>query len=390
MPRAIMRHQVKTTNSGDPSNAPCIEINLYDEIVAEQFWVDYGFGMNAKTFEADLIASLGEGGPQGSTIVAKINSYGGDVANGVAMYNVLRNLAAKGATVKTQCIGVAYSAASVVMMAGDVREICLGAEAMIHEARYGWIPSTVDAKALDAYAADLRRTNQNLAELYSSRMGKPVDEILALMAAETYLSGQAAIDAGFATATVEAPAQALAGTAEMMQLAGVRAVSAKMAFAGVETKPVPAPSLAAGVLGRIAQAMGVPTLDAQAQERASALSAQLTAAEALRKTQEAAIGSLTTEINSLTSQIAVLGTEHAQALTTATEAHTKELEAIKAAHEAEKPVAIDAAVRAFALAHSINYAPNMPPPENVSTPKSSLEDRWGALATHLANPRSRA
>jgi len=133
------------------------------------------------------------------TIHVYINSYGGEVAEGLAIYNQLRRHKAR---VKTYCEGFACSAASVVFMAGDERIMSHSSLLMIHNA---WMWTVGDPNELRKDADDLEIINQATINAYMSHVRISEARLKAMMDVETWISAQDALDMGFATA-VENPA----------------------------------------------------------------------------------------------------------------------------------------------------------------------------------------
>lgn len=122
-----------------------------------------------------------------------INSYGGEVAEGLAIYNTLKNSDMK---VTTICDGFACSAASVIFMAGDERIINEASLLMIHNA---WTYANGNATELRKAAEDLDKITQASVNAYVSRAVISEDEIKNLMDNETWITAQEAVEYGFAT-----------------------------------------------------------------------------------------------------------------------------------------------------------------------------------------------
>ena len=110
-----------------------------------------------------------------------INSYGGVVSEGLAIYNTLKNHKAK---IRTIVDGFACSAASVVFMAGDERIMNDASLLMIHNA---WTRVSGNAAELRKQADDLEKITQASIEAYMSRVNITEDELKALLDAETWL-----------------------------------------------------------------------------------------------------------------------------------------------------------------------------------------------------------
>ncbi|WP_374833917.1 head maturation protease, ClpP-related [Paenochrobactrum pullorum] len=163
-------------------------ISIYD-VIGEDFWSGGGFTL--KRLDAAL-RSIGR-----QDFEVHINSPGGDMFEGVAIYNKIRDHAdAHSLTVKVKVLGVAASAASVIAMAGDVIEIGASSSIMIHNC---WTIAVGNRRDFAEMAQTMEQFDANMASVYEARTGNDAVAVAAMMDAETWLSGQAAIDAGFAT-----------------------------------------------------------------------------------------------------------------------------------------------------------------------------------------------
>ena len=153
-----------------------------------------GYGITARRVGA-LLRNAGD-----RAIVVNINSPGGDVFEGLAIYNLLRGHAGE---VTVRVVGLAASAASVIAMAGDRVEIARAGFLMIHNT---WVFAIGDRHDLTTVAGQLGAFDEVMAELYALRTKMDVDEIGKLMDRETWISGRAAIDQGFADELLSADA----------------------------------------------------------------------------------------------------------------------------------------------------------------------------------------
>ena len=122
-----------------------------------------------------------------------INSYGGEVAEGLAIYNMLKNHKAK---VNTICDGFACSIAAVIFMAGDERIMNNASLLMVHNA---WTHAAGNANELRKQADDLDIISQASMEAFKAHVNISDDELKALLDAESWLSPQEALEKGFAT-----------------------------------------------------------------------------------------------------------------------------------------------------------------------------------------------
>lgn len=162
--------------AGNKSDA---DIYIYDEI---GFW-----GVTAKQFVSDLNA-LGNI----THINLHINSPGGDVFEGIAIFNALKN---HGASITVYVDGVAASMASVIAMVGDPVIMPENAFMMIHKP---WGVSGGDADDMRDYADLLDKVESVLLPAYAQKTGKTTDEIAAMLADETWMSGAECLAHGFA------------------------------------------------------------------------------------------------------------------------------------------------------------------------------------------------
>lgn len=122
-----------------------------------------------------------------------INSYGGEVAEGLAIYNALRRHKAK---ITTYCDGFACSIASVIFMAGDERIMNEASLLMIHNA---WTYTMGNSAELRKQADDLEKITQASVEAYKAHSSLSEEEIKALMDAESWILPEEAFSYGFAT-----------------------------------------------------------------------------------------------------------------------------------------------------------------------------------------------
>ena len=147
----------------------------------------------------DVIDSLNQLS-NAATIKARINSPGGSVIEGIAIYNALR---AAGKPITAQVDSMAASAASVVMLAGDEIVVAENASVMIHDP---WSIAIGSSDDLRAAADEIDRQKAIIVGMYATRTGIDPVQITAMMAAETYMSADEAVEKGFATRVEQLPA----------------------------------------------------------------------------------------------------------------------------------------------------------------------------------------
>lgn len=157
-------------------------ISVFDVIGAD--W--YGDGVTASRVAAAL-RSIG-----GADVTVNINSPGGDMFEGLAIYNLLREYEGK---VTVKVLGLAASAASIIAMAGDEVQIGRGAFLMIHNC---WVCAMGNRHDLAQVAADMEPFDKAMNDIYGARTGLNAETIEAMMNAETYIGGSDAVEKGFA------------------------------------------------------------------------------------------------------------------------------------------------------------------------------------------------
>ncbi|MDO5352887.1 MAG: Clp protease ClpP [Succinatimonas sp.] len=131
----------------------------------------------------------------------RINSYGGEVAEGLAIYSLLK---AFGHKVTTVCDGFACSAASVIFMAGEKRIMTNSSLLLIHNA---WTSASGDANALRKQADDLEKITKPSLDIYKSVSNLSEAEIKQMMDDETWITKEEALAYGFATEIQDVEAQ---------------------------------------------------------------------------------------------------------------------------------------------------------------------------------------
>ena len=148
--------------------------------------------MDAKTI-IKQIQSLGNL----NELVVRINSGGGFVFEGLAIFNYLNNYESP---VRVVIDGIAASMASVIAMAGDVIEMPENAQMMIHNP---WDIAIGDADEMRKHADLLDRVKDSLLSIYENRTGLDRDELSAMMNEETWMNGVEAVERGFATVVTD-------------------------------------------------------------------------------------------------------------------------------------------------------------------------------------------
>jgi ATP-dependent Clp protease protease subunit len=166
-------------------------ITMFD-IIGEDFWT--GGGVTAKKVASQLRA-IGD-----RPVEVQINSPGGDMFEGIAIYNVLRE---HPQPITVKVMGMAASAASIIAMAGDTIEIGAASFIMIHNC---WVIAIGNRHDMRETADFLEPFDQAMVDVYAARSGQDQKKIAKWMDDETFMSGSTAIERGFADALLSADA----------------------------------------------------------------------------------------------------------------------------------------------------------------------------------------
>lgn len=178
----------KIINKADDS----AEILIYEQI-GKSFWDDSGVG--AKQFAEDLKGLSAKGV---KNLEVGINSPGGSVFEGLAIYNLLK---AFNGNVDTRVDGIAASIASVIAMAGKTVKMPANAMFMIHDPA-SYAMGTADDMRKQADVLD--KVKESLIAVYKAKTGLPEDEIASLMKDETWFTASHAKEKGFANVITDA------------------------------------------------------------------------------------------------------------------------------------------------------------------------------------------
>lgn len=144
------------------------------------------------------------------TINLRLNSPGGGVFDGVAIYNAV---ARHPANVIVHIDGIAASIASVIAMAGDEIRIAEGAHMMIHKP---WSIALGDSETMRKEADVLDKLEDGIIDIYAARTEQDRDQLEEWVGAETWFLGKEAVDAGFADEMVPAKKKAKSAKSAML------------------------------------------------------------------------------------------------------------------------------------------------------------------------------
>ena len=211
-PKPAPWYEIKALHSPSAAanSAPAVTIHIYGNIGDN--WS--GDGVVA----SDLVRELAQ--LDASEIALRINSFGGSVTDGIAIYNAIKR---HPAPVTTHIDGVAISIASLIAMAGDTICIAQNAQMMIHAP---WTFAAGNAPALRDEADLLDRYAKSMAPCYAEKSGKKLSDVIALLTdgVDHWYSADEAVAAGFAD-TVGAEVPVAASLASQFDLSRFRAAA---------------------------------------------------------------------------------------------------------------------------------------------------------------------
>lgn len=194
--KLLAGHPVKVAASADGTRA---EVMIYD-VIGEDAWT--GGGVTARA----IASALNE--LRGADLLVRINSKGGDVVDGTAIYNAF---AQHDGDVQMRIEGWACSMATVICAAGNIVQAYPNTMFMVHRASSGiW----GNAKALRQRAALLDKVDGQIAGIYVSKTGKSLEEINAIMDGDiedaSWMTAAEAKESGFIDEVLDGEGKAVA------------------------------------------------------------------------------------------------------------------------------------------------------------------------------------
>ncbi len=181
----------------------------------------YGDGVTVSRIDTAL-RSIGD-----KAVTVYINSPGGDMFEGLAIYNRLREHSQE---VTTKVLGLAASAASVIYMAGAKREVASSAFLMIHNC---WTMAVGNRHGLRDIADTMEEFDAAMADLYAEGSGQPVTDVAEMMDDETFIRGKRALELGFATGLLSSDEITERQDEQIQQSNSLKAMDVALAKAGM-------------------------------------------------------------------------------------------------------------------------------------------------------------
>lgn len=176
------------------------EINMYGDVYMEaprDWWT--GERQEGQYIAADEFLEDLEEIKEKSNITVHINSGGGDLYAGLAIYNRLKALKGHVTTIND---GLAASAASLIFQAGNTRKMNAGSNLMAHGVG-GFLFGFYMVEDLEELVTQFKAHNKAVVNVYAEAMGVSYNEAKSLIKSETWLTGQEAIDKGLADEMIE-------------------------------------------------------------------------------------------------------------------------------------------------------------------------------------------
>lgn len=166
------------------------EVNIIGEVIPYELYDMNGY-VNLQRVENQLNVAAGK------PIKVNINSLGGDTEEGFMIYTALRKYAKEhNVKVTTYAKGRCCSIATVIFLAGDSRIGNKFIEPFVHNA---WTYAMGDSKEMTRAAVELDKVNNKIANHYADHTDLTIDEALDLMANNTYIDNEFALQIRFVT-----------------------------------------------------------------------------------------------------------------------------------------------------------------------------------------------
>ncbi|MBD1590191.1 head maturation protease, ClpP-related [Pseudomonas typographi] len=223
----------------------------------------YGDGVTVNRIDAAL-RTIGD-----KPVTVYINSPGGDMFEGIAIYNRLREHTQ---AVTTKVLGMAASAASIVYLAGAERQVASSAFLMIHNC---WTLLAGNRHYLRDIADDMEEFDSAMADLYAETSGQPVADVAEMMDDETFIRGKRAVELGLATGLLTADEVVEREDDDAKQTNALKAMDVALAKAGMARSE--RRELFANFKSSTLRAAGGGTHDAALTDKPSAVAPDLTA-----------------------------------------------------------------------------------------------------------------
>ena len=135
----------------------------------------------------------------GETITMYLNTPGGEVQSGLAIYDTMRAI---GCPIRTVCLGTAASMGALLFIAGDQRDMLPHSKVLIHDPR---IPEGAGGTALELHAMseNLMRVREITAQVIAERTGRSLEEVYQATAHDSIFEAPEAVEYGLADRIID-------------------------------------------------------------------------------------------------------------------------------------------------------------------------------------------
>jgi ATP-dependent Clp endopeptidase proteolytic subunit ClpP len=301
----------KLTNKADT-----LEIDIEGEIgVAYDWWTD-----TKGTTKEEVSKKLKEiANSTASKIIVNINSYGGDINHGISIHDAL---ASHKAHVTTKVNGMTASAATVIAMAGDRREMSSNALFLVHKASILAYGNTND---IEVAMSDLEKVDNTIAAIYAKRTGKSESEVMEMMnrfeGRGEWLTAEEAKEFGFIDEIIEPMKAAAFASPETLNKIGLPEIPTNKIFNMTTKETVKAwfNEFMAAFKKPEEQEKPVDLLnEKEVTDKLEALASQVDEKDTLIGEKDTEIANLKTQVSDLTGKVTTLEDQIAKAKGTPT------------------------------------------------------------------------
>ena len=197
-----------------PTGVGTAEIILYGDIVNEQPTDWFGDPIEGQFIVLSQFLEDFKQVESSKHLTVRIHSAGGNAYAALVIHNKLKSMAGD-VTVIVE--GVAMSGGSLIMCAGDTVKVYPGSLVMIHKC-WAFLFGGYNATEMRRMADSNEAVDRSQAAVYQSKTGLSTEELMELMENETFMTGQEAIDCGFADSFEEGAALSIAASADRCTL----------------------------------------------------------------------------------------------------------------------------------------------------------------------------
>jgi ATP-dependent Clp protease, protease subunit len=190
---SLVKENIKKAYYQDSKDQKIHNLSTYSKVI-EDMYISKNLQQKKSESEDLLFMETQERLKEQSRVFVFINSTGGSVTSGITIYDALQFVKTGAVTV---CLGMAFSASSMVLAGGNIghRYVAEGAHVMIHQPE-GGITGQASDVLLDAY--EILRIRRQVATIYSLCSKRALGEVLKDLDRDNFMTPQEAVDYGLA------------------------------------------------------------------------------------------------------------------------------------------------------------------------------------------------